>query len=569
MEYLEINNEVTGGRKGHVPKQNEGHYRVRPPADGELVELPDRPLTASTDSEQAVLGGLLLDNTAWDRITDLVTAADFYRADHRLIFEHIVALIASGQPADALTVCESLERAGKIEQAGQRSYIGALAANIPSAANIRRYGEIVRERAQRRAIAAIGVELQERAVAPGADVEALKREAEARLTGLDPDSGVGAWPAPLDLEQLATSEPQPPRFIVPDWLPCGYPTLFAGHGGVGKSAIAKHLSVAIVIGGKFAGIVCEPRRVLYVACEDRVGVLHWRLARIARHFGISLSELAGRLEILELVGRDATLWERDPRTGTSLTPAYARLAERMRRSRAEVLVIDSLSDVYSGNENARGEVKRFVNSLVALIPADTGAVLLIGHVAKPTAANGATSEGYSGSTGWHNAARARWYLYPERQDSVEAALDDRPERTGALVMELQKSNLGPVDQTIRWRWDDEAHMFLPEPAPSHFDRANQVREERRGILLTLRACAAQGIIVPAAMQGPRTAYHVLATRPELPASLKTRPGKRRFWRLIEEARHIRHIEVAEYRRANRHNGEQFLLTSEGMRQCAV
>ncbi len=101
----------------------------------------------SIEAEQSVLGGLLLDNAAWDRVSDIVGENEFYRADHRLIFQHIILLIENGKPADVLTVAESLERSAKLEDAGGQAYLGSLALNTPSAANIRRYAEIVRERA--------------------------------------------------------------------------------------------------------------------------------------------------------------------------------------------------------------------------------------------------------------------------------------------------------------------------------------------------------------------------------------------------------------------------------------
>lgn len=113
-------------------------------------------------------------------------------------------------------------------------------------------------------------------------------------------------------------------------------------------------------------------------------------------------------------------------------------------------------------------------------------------------------------------------------------------------------------------------MFLPEPAPSHFDRRTQERDEIDGILRAMLACAQSDIAVPAAMQGQRTAYLVLSERPEFPASLKgrTTAKTRRFWRHIEHLRQIRQIDVGSYRRANRHVVETFTLTTEGMRQCA-
>jgi replicative DNA helicase len=134
------------------------------------------------EAEQSVLGGLLLDNTAWDRVADLVTGQDFYRADHRYIFQHIGDLIENGKPADALTVAESLERSGKLADVGGQAYLGSLAANTPSAANIRRYGEIVRERAIMRSLAAVGTEIADAAFSPmGKTAAQMLDEAEGRV----------------------------------------------------------------------------------------------------------------------------------------------------------------------------------------------------------------------------------------------------------------------------------------------------------------------------------------------------------------------------------------------------
>jgi replicative DNA helicase len=136
----------------------------------------------SIEAEQSVLGGLLLDNSAWDRIGDLITEEDFYRADHRTIFRHITQLIENNQPADALTVAESLERSGKLAEVGGQAYIGSLALNTPSAANIRRYAEIVRERAIMRNLAAVGTEIADAAYNPlGKDASTLIDEAEAKV----------------------------------------------------------------------------------------------------------------------------------------------------------------------------------------------------------------------------------------------------------------------------------------------------------------------------------------------------------------------------------------------------
>jgi replicative DNA helicase len=113
----------------------------------------------SIEAESSVLGGLLLDNAAWDRVGDLLTEGDFYRYEHRLIFGAIAALVNASKPADVITVAEHLERAGKAEEVGGMAYLNGLAQFIPSAGNIRRYAEIVRERAILRKLVATGDEI--------------------------------------------------------------------------------------------------------------------------------------------------------------------------------------------------------------------------------------------------------------------------------------------------------------------------------------------------------------------------------------------------------------------------
>jgi replicative DNA helicase len=136
----------------------------------------------SIEAEQSVLGGLLLDNVAWDRIADLVSAGDFYRNDHRLIYQAIGKLLEASRPADVVTVYEALQSAGRIEEAGGLSYINALAQNTPSAANIRRYAEIVRDRSVLRRLVTAGDEIATTALAPqGRETRVILDEAEAKI----------------------------------------------------------------------------------------------------------------------------------------------------------------------------------------------------------------------------------------------------------------------------------------------------------------------------------------------------------------------------------------------------
>lgn len=369
----------------------------------------------------------------------------------------------------------------------------------------------------------------------------------ADMIQLDVPKKEHGWPKPLDLRKLASKEPEPPRMIIDDWLPCGYATLLAGHGGAGKSSIALYLTVCIALGLSFFGLPVGKRRVAYLSCEDRVDVLHWRLARICNHLGIDISDLAGHLDLVDLVGIDTTLWERTS-NGGALTGPFNQLSATLNASGAEVLFVDGVADTFAGNENDRGDAKRFVNALVSLIPPDSGAVVLIHHVNKP-AAGTPTSEGYSGSTGWHNSVRARWYLYPETEQTEEGT-----DRTGRLMFDLQKSNLGRADQSMIFEWDAEAHLFVGQVATSTSAVERHFRDQKEldGIVAAIREVESSGDYVPAAAQGSRTAYHVLSATKSFPETLKPKPAKRRFLRHVETLRRNRIVREGSTRRANRH-----------------
>jgi replicative DNA helicase len=113
----------------------------------------------SLEAEQSVLGALLIDRTAWDQVADIVTTEDFYRPDHRLIFEALGELVAAGRPGDVVTVSEQLERRGRLIDAGGLAYLGTLAGDTPTAANARSYAQIVRERALLRRLIEAGREI--------------------------------------------------------------------------------------------------------------------------------------------------------------------------------------------------------------------------------------------------------------------------------------------------------------------------------------------------------------------------------------------------------------------------
>ena len=136
----------------------------------------------SIEAESSVLGGLLLDNGAWDRVGDLLKDGDFYRYEHRLVFAAIGVLINGSKPADVITVFEQLLGQGKAEEIGGLAYLNSLAQYVPSAGNIRRYAEIVRDRSILRKLVSASDEISTNAFNPkGRPVATILDESEQKI----------------------------------------------------------------------------------------------------------------------------------------------------------------------------------------------------------------------------------------------------------------------------------------------------------------------------------------------------------------------------------------------------
>ncbi|MEW7980451.1 MAG: replicative DNA helicase [gamma proteobacterium symbiont of Phacoides pectinatus] len=146
----------------------------------------------SIQAEQSVLGGLMLDNQAWDQIADRIGEVDFYRREHRLIFRSVQALAEKGQPLDVITLSEELERHGVLAEAGGLAYLGSLAKDTPSAANIRAYADIVREHSVLRQLISVGTEIADSGFQPeGQDSVALLDSAERKVFEIAEQGALG------------------------------------------------------------------------------------------------------------------------------------------------------------------------------------------------------------------------------------------------------------------------------------------------------------------------------------------------------------------------------------------
>ena len=166
---------------GAIPVEN---------ADTEVASVRRPP--QSIESEQSVLGGLLLDNNAFDLVADVIGPDDFYRHDHRLIYEKIQQMCTAGQPADVVTVFTALDSEGKAQETGGLAYLSNLATGTPSAANIRRYAEIVRDRSILRQLVTAGDQIATSALAPQTgDVSQLLDQAQSVVFAIDEKSNKG------------------------------------------------------------------------------------------------------------------------------------------------------------------------------------------------------------------------------------------------------------------------------------------------------------------------------------------------------------------------------------------
>lgn len=136
----------------------------------------------SMEAEQSVLGGMMLDNNAWDVVSEIVVDSHFYSGNHRNIFRTMQKLIDLGRPIDVVTLSEELDRTGELEACGGLEYLVDLASNTPSASNIRAYSEIVRDRALLRQMISVSNEINDSAFFPeGRGAEEILNEAESKI----------------------------------------------------------------------------------------------------------------------------------------------------------------------------------------------------------------------------------------------------------------------------------------------------------------------------------------------------------------------------------------------------
>lgn len=353
-------------------------------------------------------------------------------------------------------------------------------------------------------------------------------------------------PVPLDWDQLPIDPPEP-RFIIPGWMPDGVVTLFAAHGGTGKSFLSLYIALCIATGKHpfIEGEAIERCKVLLYSAEDDTAVMQWRLRRYMRLLGIDGTELKGWLTVFDATESDNVLFVGDEKVNGRTTPRFAWLAAEIQRCSAQVLIYDNASDAIDANENDRAKVRQFMSSLKRVAPA----VLLLAHVdAVSSMTDIGDAKGYSGSTAWHNSARSRWFMA-------------RSKDTDDVVLTQPKVNYAQSGSEVVIRWSTEHKVFEIVSSRQGRLKASECRME----LLRLMARAADsGKHVSPKKNASNSVLNTIRQLDGCPHGLMPADVDREVNRWLGEGL----VQVETYKGTNRKEVEQLVLTEAGRALCA-
>jgi replicative DNA helicase len=342
----------------------------------------------SLEAEQSVLGALLLDNSASDRVGDLLQEADFYSEAHRLIYRHINALVVDGKPADVVTLAEALDSVKRLDYVGGLAYLGGLVQGVPTAANVRRYAEIVRERSVLRSLAGVAAEIADLAFSPqGRSAGEILDDAEGKVFHIA-EQGARGQQAFKSIQPLLTEVVErieelyarenpsdvtgvPTGFTDLDRMTSGLQpgdlVIIAGRPSMGKTAFALNIGEHVALAAKKPVAVFSMEMgatqlaMRMIGSVGRLDQHKLRTGRLANEDWERLSSALGRLS-------EAQIWiDESP----SLNPLELRSrARRLHRQTGELgaIVVDYLQLMQSSGqgENRATEISEISRSLKAL-----------------------------------------------------------------------------------------------------------------------------------------------------------------------------------------------------------
>lgn len=258
------------------------------------------------------------------------------------------------------------------------------------------------------------------------------------------------WPRPA-----GSYEGTPPEteWIVDGWIPKGDAVLFTGEGGIGKSLLMMQLEAHVASGRTFLGNIVEQCKVLHVLCEDDDREIHRRYDRIRRspEFAFTPDDVArmgSELQFWSRVGKDAIMCAAEGNL-VHTKPFFDKLKRAIDRMGYghKLLVLDTLADVFAGNENDRSQVNQFVKNYIMNLARNHDCTpVIIGHPPKSGAE-------YSGSTAWNGAVRSRMYMAPHEKKTMADEY---------RVLHLPKSNRGKSGLKITVKYDKGIFSFVNE-----------------------------------------------------------------------------------------------------------
>lgn len=350
---------------------------------GDIAQVPPH----SIDAEQSVLGGLLLDNESYERISGTIHENDFYRLEHRHIFHYITHLIEKNAPADVITIRNALNENGKLEDAGGLPYLTQIVQNTPSAANIRRYAEIVRERSILRQLASCGTQIARMAYEQeGKSIQEILDSAEAMIFNIAENTqrakqGFIDMPTVLTATQQRVSalfEKQTDitglasGFIDLDKKTAGFQpgdlVIVAGRPSMGKTAFAMNIAENAGLNGKTVAVFSMEMGAEQLAMRmiGSVGRMDQGLLRTGRLQDTDWYKLTTALEKLS----DTQIFIDETPALTALeVRARARRLARAHNNQIDLIIIDYLQLMGSNskrNDNRASELGEISRSLKAL-----------------------------------------------------------------------------------------------------------------------------------------------------------------------------------------------------------
>lgn len=284
---------------------------------------------------------------------------------------------------------------------------------------------------------------------------------------LDPDGNVVELNHEHILETVDPSEwatvPTPKReWALNQWIPARQMTLFTGDGGAGKSLAGQQLVTCMAMGRPFLGVPTVMANSLYLTCEDDYDELHRRQKDICAGLNMSLEALAGRLELISLMGAIGNGLATFKDDGTmKTTPAWDRLLYTIRVKKIGFVVLDNVAHLFTGNENIRNQVAAFCGLLNKLASETGAAVVLIGH---PNKMGGE----YSGSTAWTNQVRSRLYMeVPTVLEDGKPVVIDPDART----ISRAKANYAKKGELLEFRWHNWCFVAAQDLPEDEFEAA--------------------------------------------------------------------------------------------------